>query len=325
MLQRKHTEAQKSMEIIKSAKNPGPEPTAIGEAASNVKRLELQILEHRLEVQDRLLNNHFSQKKYRDRRSDGVLTVKTISNTDYQRYVLGEPRTKLSVQATGIPGLRDFLCKGPSEIGIQKFNYHRKTLVRQLQRVRVWADSTELTRRDDVMSLFESGAKLTADKHLAELVKATKDMQRAVIHLMSSSWTDDLSVTIDGWTKHYAAQTLAAFFKNGGRHTARPKAVKDTPRQAKRTVSWTAELISTVENDLIDLEKSRLRHAVDVTGAKINEEILVAMEDLRIRLEQLEAIGGTKLESVFGMFDGECDACVTDVADYREQLSSSIR
>ncbi|KAH0370096.1 hypothetical protein KCU65_g2874, partial [Aureobasidium melanogenum] len=84
------------------------------QAKSNVQTIERQIFEFRIAVRDRIITNHFTQKKYQNKHDSGKIRVITVANKCHEHYMNGSNKAVLSFDKIGIQELRAYMCETPS-------------------------------------------------------------------------------------------------------------------------------------------------------------------------------------------------------------------
>ncbi|KAG9659229.1 hypothetical protein KCU95_g10251, partial [Aureobasidium melanogenum] len=305
------------LKIAKSQLHDHDENIA-AQATVDMRNIEQQILEHRMNTRDRVATDHFSQKKFQNKHDNGKIRVILVANRCHEQYLLGTDKAILALEKTGFLELREYMCETPSRDLVRASARHSTNCLTRMRRISIWADGSKLPPRDAAMALFQQHARWGVDGYEKKLSKVTKQYEAAFNMRVS---IDAVHGIIDGWTTKYAARTQGVFIRQGGRHSPSGKGSKTKKPQP---VSWVEDLLSVVEDDVIALLDSTFRVIDDIDGS-VCESVFDIVEKIRHGLEMLDTIGGANLEGVFEIFEQERKLCARDIKESIDELKTKMR
>ncbi|KAH0372893.1 hypothetical protein KCU65_g886, partial [Aureobasidium melanogenum] len=316
-----HLEAlEKSLQAARLLENEEDESIKL-QAKADVQAIERQIFEYRIAVRDRIVTDHFTQKKYQNKHDSGKIRIITVANKCHEHYMNGSNKAILSFDKTGIQELRAYMCETPSRDRVRAFTRHSANCITKMRRIAIWADGPKMPPRDAAMALFEQHTQWGIEGYRVSLIKASTQYKKLLNTRFSSTWADAAQKTIDGWAIKYAARTQGVFIRQGGRHN--PK-VKGARSKKPELVSWIEDLLVIVEDDVPSLLKSTW-DAINEADGNICENIFEVVEKVRHGLEMLDTIGGANLEGVFELFEDERKACARDIKEGIIELKTNLR
>ncbi|KAI5207636.1 hypothetical protein AUEXF2481DRAFT_26343 [Aureobasidium subglaciale EXF-2481] len=291
------------------------------EQIKEVKRLEKELLDERLDVRDRSTREQF-QKKYFDTRNTGDLNVVIISNIDYSKYVNGPDENNpptLSYDQTGIDELRAQLCSAPSRARVESLRHHNLKIQQMLRRLRLTFSAAQLPRRDRVIAVFETSAFLPMKKHQKVLTASTTRHNVNTLKLLrNDAMVQEIEAKIDGKWAKYPAATISSFFKKNGKHKHSIKKITQQPE------FWTEAILLIVSKHLLPLEQV-LFDEVDKCSSTIIESMGDTIADLKHEIGRLEQVGGVDMEEIFEIWDKEKEAFEEEMLRLCTWLKEKIR
>ncbi|KAH0341046.1 hypothetical protein KCU81_g6508, partial [Aureobasidium melanogenum] len=317
-----HLEAlEKSLQAAKLRLDNEDDESLKLQAKADVQAIERQIFEYRIAVRDRIVTDHFTQKKYQNKHDSGKIRVITVANKCHEHYMNGSNKAVLSFDKTGIQELRAYMCETPSRDRVRAFARHSANCITKMRRIAIWADGPKMPPRDAAMALFEQHTRWGIEGRKVSLIKAATQYKKLLNTRFSSTWADAAQKIIDSWTVKYAARTQGVFIRQGGRHN--PK-IKGSKSKKPELVSWIEDLLSVVEDDVPSLLKSTW-DAINEADGSICENICEVVEKIRHGLEMLDTIGGANLEGVFELFEDERKICTRDIKEGVIELKTDLR
>lgn len=307
---------------LKTARSQLDSDTESIEAATEVQKIERQILNYRIAVRDRIIADHFSQKEFQNKHDAGKIRVITVANKCHEQYMLGTKKAILPADMTGIKDLRAYMCETPSKDRVRAFARHSANCITKMRRISIWAAGPKMPPRDAAMALFEQHTRWNIQGHKTSLIKASTHYKKLLNARVSSTWEDAARKVMDGWTTSYAARTQGVFIRQGGRHSPNVKGAAKTKKP--ELVSWIEHLLVVAEDDVPDLLKST-SDAINEVEASICESVRDVVKKIRHGLDMLDTIGGANLEEVFTLFEAQRNVCIRDIEEGITKLKSDLR
>ncbi|THX22628.1 hypothetical protein D6D12_09029 [Aureobasidium pullulans] len=291
------------------------------QAPTEVERIEREIRDYRIKVRDRIVTDHFHQKRFQNKNDAGKIRVITVANKCHEKYMRGSTDAILSWDQTGIKELRAYMCETPSRDRVRAFARHSAKCITKMRRLSIWADGPKMPPRDAALALFAQHARWSANGYLEKLFKASKDYRKTLQSFNHAVWAGNATKTIVGWSTKYAARTQGVFIRQGGRHNPKLKGSKE---KKPKLVSWNEDLLTVVEDDVLTSVKSIFSVVKDNEGS-MQETISDGIEKIRNGLEMLDTIGGANLDGVFELFNDEAKQCIRDIREGIFELKQKIR
>lgn len=291
------------------------------QAPTEVERIEREIRDYRIKVRDRIVTDHFHQKRFQNKNDAGKIRVITVANKCHEKYMRGSTDATLSWDQTGIKELRAYMCETPSRDRVRAFARHSAKCITKMRRLSIWADGPKMPPRDAALALFAQHARWSANGYLEKLFKASKDYRKTLQSFNHAVWAGNATKTIVGWSTKYAARTQGVFIRQGGRHNPKLKGSKE---KKPKLVSWNEDLLTVVEDDVLTSVKSIFSVVKDNEGS-MQETISDGIEKIRNGLEMLDTIGGANLDGVFELFNDEAKQCIRDIREGIFELKQKIR
>lgn len=305
---------------IKQKREKVNKAIANGSSEEEVERLQKDLQNERLTINDRILTREF-RKKYPDTRNTGPLNVLTISNIDYGKYIKGPTESNppiLPYDQTGIDVLRALLCRAPSDAKAAALERHITEMILMLKRLRLCFRTAQGPRRDAIISLFETLARLTMKKYRDDLYASVSTHKAGIKGLLKKSVVADIEMKIDGKWAKYTPGTIGAFFRKNGKHKHSVKGVTQKPE------FWTEAILLLIERYVVDLEEN-LYNKVDECSAQILQDMTQKMDELKAETVNLDQIGAVDPVEIFEVWDKERELFEIFVINASTKLKENIR
>ncbi|KAH0042657.1 hypothetical protein KCU96_g2819, partial [Aureobasidium melanogenum] len=305
---------------IKQKREKVDKAIANGSSQEEVECLQKELRDEILTINDRVLTREF-RKKYPDTRNTGSLNVVTISNIDYEKYLKGPCESNppiLDFDQTGIDLLRAQLCRAPSEAKAAALKRHITEMILMLKRLRLCFRTAQGPRRDAIISLFQTLARLTMKKYRDDLYASASSHKAGNRGLLKKSVVADIEMKIDGKWAKYTPGTIGAFFRKYGKHKHSVKGVAQKPE------FWTEAILLLIERYVVDLEEN-LYNKVDECSAQILQDMTQKMDELKGETVNLDQIGAVNPVEIFEVWDKERELSEIFLISATTKLKENIR
>ncbi|THX18678.1 hypothetical protein D6D17_01980 [Aureobasidium pullulans] len=297
---------ERELKIAKAQEN-GDDDQIRQDAKTKVNKIETDIFEHRMQIRDRFIVQHFHQKRFQNKKNNKKITVILVANKCQESYLLGLTNATVALEKTGIPEVQAKLCETPSRDKVQALARQISKSITKLRRISVWADGPKMPPQDAAMAVFELHARWGVDGFLVQLIKASKKYRKVLVSRFHTAWQDAALLVMDGWSSKYAPRTQGVFIRQGGRHSPKLKGEKTA-----RLISWNEDLMTVAEDDVVTKLSGIFRTIDEIEGSLV-EHIADGLEKICNGLEMLDTIGGSNLEGVFELFKEEGRSCTRDM------------
>ncbi|KAI6827657.1 hypothetical protein KC332_g10885 [Hortaea werneckii] len=236
------------------------------------------------------------QAKYRKAVDDPCASVPVfcVSNTIYQQHMKGfdnENPPDLSVEATGIPGLRKYLFEIPARRkhgALQKLG--RQTLPRVLLALEMQCCKTRLERKQDieckvVKPLNDFKDELHTLKAL--LNRKYEAALQDTLHEQESKWYEAANALHTRWVKYKYAAKYFAFCRHSG----------DWKDPSKKNVQWNVQIVDLFADDMMNAF-TEVKKAFNEIQAEFIHKLDRLLEELDTDLHESPQLMGLNLDSL---------------------------
>ncbi|KAI7163347.1 hypothetical protein KC316_g7694 [Hortaea werneckii] len=236
------------------------------------------------------------QAKYRKAVDDPCASVPVfcVSNTIYQQHMKGfdnDNPPDLSVEATGIPGLRKYLFEIPAR---RKHGALRKlgqqTLPRVLLALEMQCCKTRLERKQDIECKVVKPLNHFRDE-LHTLKAGLKHNYEAAmqdtLRNQESRWYEAANALHTRWIKYKYAAKYFAFCRHSG----------DWKDPSKKNVQWNVQIVDLIADDMMNAF-TEVKKAFNEIQAKLIHKLDSLLEELDTDLHDSPELMGLNLDSL---------------------------
>ncbi|KAI6883218.1 hypothetical protein KC360_g4643 [Hortaea werneckii] len=236
------------------------------------------------------------QTKYRKAVDDPCASVPVfcVSNTIYQQHMKGfdnDNPPDLSVEATGIPGLRKYLFEIPARRkhgALQKLG--RQTLPRVLLALEMQCCKTRLERKQDIECKVVKPLKDFKDELHTLKALLNRKYEAALqdtLHEQESKWYEAANALHTRWVKYKYAAKYFAFCRHSG----------DWKDPSKKNVQWNVQIVDLFADDMMNAF-TEVKKAFNEIQADFIHKLDRLLEELDTDLHESPQLMGLNLDSL---------------------------
>lgn len=281
-----------------------------------VDELEQKFYLKRLDVRDQMFHRNFI-RDYEDPSGNGVLQMLTVSHTGYKEHLAGEAESRkpgLPVSATGFPSLRDQLCRLPGDAEVEAFKALLEGVKKLAEELGICLDPDNLPSRDSVLAIFGGQLAMSlTDEHIK--LQRSLDALRSALARIFTTWQEHITKKIASYiSKRVAGGTIGACIKKKGVHKPGKKPI----------LRMNQDFLERMPTDLAIPIKA-LYETVNASSSSAIEKVTGHINDLKLRLEQSERLGGIDMEAIYRLLEIEQRQCIRDVTKYGHEYTQDVQ
>ncbi|THY04200.1 hypothetical protein D6D02_08024 [Aureobasidium pullulans] len=269
------------------------------------------IYKYKLDVNDRVLETYFGQRRYQDQHKKPMKVI-TISNTEYEKHIapghaLGIPF--LSISETRIPELRAWICEAPSDRQVRAFAIYVHELIRHCHRGKICLETPTAVRQVEATREYEKIAKMPVNSYLKDLDEAADSYHSELEkEQCPEKWWGKARKLIETWTS-ITGQRVGSVLKGSGRWTP-PKKKMET--EIPDTISFNGGLLKVAEFKVRNKE-SIIIEQLHKTEFKIAKALRAKLEQMGDSLVKQELIGSMNQSDFTSFIAEEGEACIRGI------------